>query len=961
MTFARPLLLVPLLLQTASPEAPQLTLGTTYASRVQAADPRADVSGVAPEVAPRLGRAKRFTLRTRSAGPYSFDLRSHHFDAFLIVRDAKGELVAATDDGGFGTHAALDALELEGAATYSVDACAPPDEGGEFTLLVRVGAAKTLSRAEEAEARLEDARERIFAVERRDGYVAPSLADACETHGALLSRLGRHREARASYERALGIREEYFGQESVEAARTKVLVADTYARSGDHETARARYDDAAALLKAAGETGAALRARLSSAESASALSDPGALDTLRALQTRTEAAGDESLRRDVDLAVGRELAARGELAAARLLLSDAPPSRPRDVELHAELRRVLGSADEAESQLALRVDDLESRLGRDHPATVDLLEALGDARFDAGRFEQAFEAYERAWLVRESLLGAEQPRLARAAIGAAAALAKLGDLESAAAQLELYLGGRAEPVPAEHPERLRAFANLARVELALGETREAAERIEAVRSTWIALAGDRTPDALDLSVDAALVALSSGDPEAAWWNARAALEVAGAHLDDELWALAPDDRIVMAEIVLRGLDALNTVLPLAARPERELFAYRSWLAWRASYLPALLASESVFTAGRSTEQWIHILRHRGLATQQRELLRAEHVPDLVLHVEQLADLRRRSGYLKWEYEILEGPPRSQPPPEILTVVDALPANSVLIDLATYRPWRPAVLEDGDLRTAASWGEPRLRAWLLRAGSPDVERFELGALSAPDESAASELSDSLESVGPAYVCPNARFEELLPAVLRDALPPETRVRLVPDPTFLSSDSQTSARGESRGLGTLGAPPGVVELYAEAFPDDDAGPEAWVLWQEGLRDAYSGSALDRWRVMQSANEGLLRFAPRDRLRPGLPRGVAFPTRTELPPGLEAYAPLAKLELVSVPTLIVRDAWPELLRVLHEAGAREVLVAPPGATDDELLDVLRAIWIDGSSSTEAADRVGWRTSGA
>ncbi len=1041
-----------LLAQGGTPAGQPLTLGTAYAGAVDPDGPAADTSGLPPETARRVGSARRFVLRTADAGPHAFDLRSHHFDAYLVVRDADGALVAATDDGGFGTHAALDALELDGETTYLVDACAPPGAGGELTLVVSAGAAPALTRAEERAARLEDARQRIFAVERRDGYLADSLADACRLHGDLLLQYDRPVEARASYERALGILQELHGAEAGETLEVALLLADTYVRTGDHEGARSRFEQvAAALAEVHGaEDPRTVRARLGAAVAAAALGDPTALPALRDAARATAALGPDGavLAEEARHALAAELARHGRLDEAAELLEQvlvaAPPTRAAaSAALLSELLACRGLDDEAARSLEVRLARLEETAGRDHPAAPDLLEPLGARHVEAGRFDEAFAAFERAWLLRASRTDPDDPVLARAALGSAAALAGSGELEGAIAQLEILLGGRTAPTPEEHPAILGVFANVARLEAALGETRDAAERLEALRSLWAARAGDPALGAQDLAVDAALVALLAGDAESAWWGARGALDTIGATLGDDLWALAPEARLLTGEVVRRALDVLDTALPLVPRPERELFAYRAHLGWRALFGPELLSAERALARGRTSQQWIHVLRHRGLAAQMRALLDVRGVEDLALNVEQVADLRRRTGYLKWEVDVVDGPSRARVLPDLLRLVDALPAGTVVLDLATYRPWVAPRAVDGAVEQPAHRGPTRARAWLLRSGVVEVERFELGAVDdglAPPPALAATLADAARVL----VCPAEGLDAPLPDAVRATLPAAAEVRLLPDATYaapglspaaaaresapgnarpepdappgastapsagdaaqestsrdargedgVSPDSPSTAAGREAGsaAGSSGEP-GEAGAVSSAGPErpgaGSAGdgvatraPRGLVVvgrleGEAELREALAGAdldvlvlaeplageappRLDRWKAVLRACDSLVRAAPRDRLRAGRPRGV-FPRVAAGLPQLDAGAPLDELDLSGAAAVLTRGATPELLRVLLDAGAATVLVAPADAADADLVAVLRAL-VDGEPPAAAATAAGWLVGG-
>ncbi len=87
--------------------------------------------------------ADLFTFRAPQNGEVTFDLRSGDFDAYLIVKDARGMTLATDDDGGAGTDSRI-VLRVEQGATYRVYANSYGEDRatGLYRLSVRYGGAR---------------------------------------------------------------------------------------------------------------------------------------------------------------------------------------------------------------------------------------------------------------------------------------------------------------------------------------------------------------------------------------------------------------------------------------------------------------------------------------------------------------------------------------------------------------------------------------------------------------------------------------------------------------------------------------------------------------------------------------------------------------------------------------------------------------------------------------------------
>ena len=108
--------------------------------------------------APTVGR--RFLIGVEESGVYHIDLRSYFFDAYIVLRDGEGKVVAEDDDGGIGLHARIVA-ELAPEVSYFLEACALHGQRGAFELSLTEGRPTELDARERARADLDDAERRL--------------------------------------------------------------------------------------------------------------------------------------------------------------------------------------------------------------------------------------------------------------------------------------------------------------------------------------------------------------------------------------------------------------------------------------------------------------------------------------------------------------------------------------------------------------------------------------------------------------------------------------------------------------------------------------------------------------------------------------------------------------------------------------------------------------------------------
>jgi CHAT domain-containing protein/tetratricopeptide (TPR) repeat protein len=181
------------------------------------------------------------------AGTTTIELRSHFFDAYLVVRDANGELIAEDDDGLLRTHSAVTVTRAQPAEVL-VEACALDDASGRFELAARAGEIAALDpRARAAE--IEDARRAVKECETVLGPEHPDTAGSLNSLATLLESMGQYEEARRPYECALAICEKVLGPEHPDTATSLNNLAGLLCSMGQYEEARRHHERALAIYE----------------------------------------------------------------------------------------------------------------------------------------------------------------------------------------------------------------------------------------------------------------------------------------------------------------------------------------------------------------------------------------------------------------------------------------------------------------------------------------------------------------------------------------------------------------------------------------------------------------------------------------------------------------------------------------------------------------------------------------
>ncbi len=479
--------------------------------------------------------AQDFRIQVQESGVFHFRVHSLDFDAYLILRDAQGEVLAENDDGPIGVHPLL-AHELHAGRQYLLQACALHGARGAFTLQALRGAPATLSPADRAAAIEADLRQRLAHLESRHGPESEEVSLALNSLGGFLLRQGRHAEVRPLIERALAIATKLLGPDHPETLTLTGNLAWLVASQGDHQASlelqqrllerRERalgpdHPQVALTLNAIGislaslhryeeaidsyERAIAIRLKVHGevhSETATAFNNlgislmtlgryPQALEALeRCLNINqqlfgTDHKGTAAVMQSLgglrmlmdDLEEARELR-QGALAIYRKFY---PPDHPAVIGAMHGLTVVLGELGDFESARALGEEVLvlvENRNPTDQGDLANSLHNLASILMQQGNYAEAVGMFERSLAIWESILGTRDLSVASSRDNLGMLYQNLGRLEEARNMLQTSLDIRAQILGPDHPSVATSHNNLGLCLSRMGDHKKAQEQME---------------------------------------------------------------------------------------------------------------------------------------------------------------------------------------------------------------------------------------------------------------------------------------------------------------------------------------------------------------------------------------------------------------------------------------------------------------------------------------------------
>jgi serine/threonine protein kinase len=175
-----------------------------------------------------------------------------------------------------------------------------------------------------------------------------------------------------------------------------------------------------------------------------------------------------------------------------------------DVEAVARLQTLLGetllglgNADKAVEVLERARATRQTRLGADHPDTLDTMIYLGAAYKRAGKLRESIAVYEQGRDGRVKELGSDHPDTLSTMDGLAGAYRAVGKLPEAIALYEQVRNARVKKLGYDHADTLLTLNNLALAYQTTGKQSEAIALLEQVRDAQVKKIGAEHPDTLN--------------------------------------------------------------------------------------------------------------------------------------------------------------------------------------------------------------------------------------------------------------------------------------------------------------------------------------------------------------------------------------------------------------------------------------------------------------------------------
>ena len=727
---AIPLLVLSALCQAQEP----LSLGKPIGGEIGNDSPKVHTATLDANYTSSPTVGLRVVLQIPKAGIYTVELTSYDFDAYLVVEELQGALLAENDDGPLSTHAQV-VVNFEAGGEYVAKACALHGKRGRFELRLLDGSPKPLSKAQQLQAEVEDRRKRLPHIEKSIGKESAEYAEEQHNLGTQLFSLGDFENARVELQSALTIREKVLGPEHARTAATLNNLSLVLRAQGNYAEARALNERALQIAeKVLGPEHPGTASCINSL--AVLLTYQGnyaeALPLYeRVLAIREKVAGPSH----PSLAIGlNNLAAlhkaRGDYAQARRLYEKALAIYEEHVgEKHQNTAATLSNFAslvqiEGDYQEALRLHEraasiYEEVLGPKHPNTAQCLNNLAVLLAKQGDFARAVPLYQRALGIYKEILGPEHASVATSMNNFAHLLQANGQLEEAQELFEKSLAIRKSVLGLKSPKTAMSLNNLAVLYQFQGKMEEALPLFEQAREIYMKVLGPNHPDtATSINNLAALfkqqgefakaeslsqqslkvyelvfgpdhpttatslnnladLMVSQGKFESANWSYHRALEGTLSHLGRQLPSMSESGRFQLLKVSGDPEKLISSLTQ--GRPKQLEQYYATYQQWKGKALRLQAASVMLTRAGNSPE----VRKKKGaiqvLSKELSELVLLPLASQGENHSERIGQLRSQRLQAERDLNRELGLDEVLSVPSFEEVNEGLPANSVCID------------------------------------------------------------------------------------------------------------------------------------------------------------------------------------------------------------------------------------------------------------------------------------------
>lgn len=416
------------------------------------------------KTAPTKGVTYPFSVP--QSGNYFINLHSFSFDAYLVLRDAEGELIAEDDDGLLRTHSQL-TITLDAKTEYHVTACALHGKRGDFELLISTGDPKKPLAKDRWKAEALDRTLEIEFLSQTKGPKSDSVYQAIKNLAALNYQNGSYQDSLSGLKQLLAIKEEIAGSEDLEVGEILNNIAHLYRRLDDSQTGII-YAERALTVR---------RNSLGQKHAVVASS----LDLLGTLyQTIGDLAKAKNLLNE-SLAIYKEIGEGNSINAGTAFAS------------LASIYGDLAEFDEANEHFLKALEIYENTYGKDHLQTALLAGNYGLFLGNIGNFKESEPWLSHSYETCLKTLGPDHPNTSICLANYAISFMNQGRYQEAIPLFEDVLKASNKQYGPRHPSTGLTLNNLASALFGAGRRPEALPIMEEVLSIYEGAYGPESP------------------------------------------------------------------------------------------------------------------------------------------------------------------------------------------------------------------------------------------------------------------------------------------------------------------------------------------------------------------------------------------------------------------------------------------------------------------------------------